>query len=301
MAAVSTQRIMLTVLAALVPGLLALCNFYGAAYLPRLLFAAAVGLAVEAVALAVQGRPVRPALEDCSTLVTCTLLTLAVPPATGLGVLAVAVAAAVGLGKHAYGGLGSNPFNPAVVGYTIALVSFPAALNAWPVPVDGTTAATALTTLRHREGHTIAEIWSAQRGFGTLGGYGWEWINAAFLAGGVALAWRRLIAWRVPAALLGTLGLLAALGYDNGSSRSLGSPAFHWFSGGTCLAAFFFATDPVTHPVTPRGQLIFGVIVAAMAFVVRAFGNYPDGLAFGILLANGATPYLDRRLITARG
>ncbi len=301
MAALTTRQVMLSVLAALVPGLAVLLNFYGDLYLPRLAFAAVVGLAVEAAALALQGRPVRPALEDCSTLVTCSLLTLALPPASGFAVLALAVAAAVGLGKHAYGGLGGNPFNPAVVGYAIVLVSFPAAVGTWPVPVDGMTAATALTTLRHREGHTIAEIWSRQLGFGTLGGYAWEWINAAFLAGGLALAWRRLIAWRVPAALLGTLGLLAALGYDNGSSASVGSPFFHWFSGGTCLAAFFFATDPVTHPATHRGQLVYGAIIAAMAFVVRAFGNYPDGLAFGILLANAASPWLDRRLVAARG
>jgi len=167
--------------------------------------------------------------------------------------------------------------------------------------MDGVTAATALTTLRHREAQTIAEVWLPELGFGAVGGYGWEWINAAFLAGGIFLAVRRIIAWRVPVALLVTLGLLATLGYDSGSSESLGSPSFHGFSGGTCLAAFFFATDPVTHPATHRGQIVFGIIVAAVAYVVRAFGNYPDGLAFGILLANAATPYLDRRLVAGHG
>ena len=292
---------MATVLAALLPGVAALCFYYGLAYLPRLGFACLLGLAVEAGALAVQGRPVRPALTDGSTLVTCTLLTVALPPGIGLEVLATAVVAAIGLGKHVYGGLGSNPFNPAIVGYAVVLVSFPGALAIWPVPTDGVTAATALTTLRHREAQTVSETWSFEAGFGTLGGYGWEWINAAFLAGGIVLAARRVIAWRVPATVLGTLGLLAALTYDGGSSESLGSPAFHWFSGGTCLAACFFATDPVTHPVTPRGQVLFGVIVATVAFVVRGFGNYPDGLAFGILLGNAATPYLDRRLVAAHG
>lgn len=292
---------MFTVLAALLPGLAALCFYYGLDYLPRLAFACLLGLAVEAGALAVQGRAVRPALGDGSTLVTCTLLTLALPPTAALHVLAFAVIAAVGLGKHVYGGLGSNPFNPAVVGYAVALVSFPAELATWPVPTDGITAATALTTLRYREGQTVSEIWSHELGFGAMGGYGWEWINAAFLAGGILLVARRLIAWRVPVSLLGTLGLLAALGYDSGSSTSLGSPTFHWLSGGTCLAACFFATDPVTHPATHRGQVLFGIIIAAVAYVVRGFGNYPDGLAFGILLANAATPYLDRRLVAARG
>jgi Na+-translocating ferredoxin:NAD+ oxidoreductase subunit D len=305
MAALNTQRIMLTVLAALAPGALALMWFFGPIYLPRLLFAAGLGLAVEAAALALQARPVRPAITDGSTLVTCALLVLALPPHSGFWVLALAVLAAVGLGKHLYGGLGGNPFNPAAVGYAIALVSFPAALATWPLlgasAVDALTGATPLTVLRYRGGQTIAEVWSADPGFGTLGGHGWEWINALFLAGGVLLIARRIVAWRVPAALLGTLGLLALLGYDEGSSRSLGSPSFHWFSGATMLAALFFATDPVTHPATPRGQILFGCIVGAMAFVVRGFGGYPDGLIFGILLANAATPYLDRRLVAAHG
>ncbi|MEQ8485399.1 MAG: RnfABCDGE type electron transport complex subunit D [Pseudomonadales bacterium] len=297
MAVLTTPQVMQRVLLALLPGLLALMAFYGAAYLPRLAFAIALGLAVEAIALALQRRPVRATVSDGSTALTCTLLTLALPPVSGLLVLAVAVVAAVGLGKHLYGGLGGNPFNPAVVGYAVALVSFPEALAAWPMPTDGTTAATALSGLRYREGLTIAEAWTPEAGFGAIGGYGWEWINAAFLAGGLALVALRLAAWRVPAALLGTLALLAALSYDQGGSGSLGSPLFHLFSGGTMLAAFFFATDPVTHPATARGQILFGCLVGAVTFAVRAVGAYPDGLAFGILLGNAATPWLDRALV----
>lgn len=301
MAALTTQRIMLTVLAALVPGTLALCDWFGFGYLLRIPFAMTVGLAVEAAALAAQRRPVWSAWQDASTLVTCTLVALALPPGAGYGVLALAVAAAVGIGKHVYGGLGANPFNPAAVGYAVTLVSFPRAMATWPALTDGLSGATPLTTLRYREGQTVAEVWSEDLGFGTVAGLGWEWINLAFLLGGALLLARGIIAWRVPAALLGALALLAALGYDAGSSASLGSPLFHLFSGGTLLATFFFATDPVTHPSTHRGQIAFGIIIAAVAFVVRSFGNYPDGLVFGILLANAASPYLDRRLVTAHG
>lgn len=297
MAVLTTPQVMQRVLLALLPGTLALGWFYGAAYLPRLAMAAAVGLGVEAAALALQRRPLRPTLTDGSTLLTCVLLTLALPPGTGLGVLAVAVVAAVGLGKHLYGGLGGNPFNPAVVGYAVVLVSFPQALAPWPVPIDGLTAATALTSFRFREGLTVAEVWQPALGFGAVGGYGWEWINAAFLAGGLALAAMGLIAWRIPAALLGTLALLALAGYDQGGSSSLGSPLFHLFSGGTMLAAWFFATDPVTHPASHRGQIAFGCLIGAMAFAVRSAGGYPDGLAFGILLGNAVTPWLDRTLV----
>lgn len=296
MAALTTRRVMLTVLAALTPGIAALCWFIGPGYLPRLLFAAALGLAVELVALRLRRRPPGPTLSDGSTLLTCVLVTIALPPDTAPGVLAIAVVAAVAIGKHVYGGLGANPFNPAVVGYAVVLVSFPAELARWPTATDGLTGATALTALRHREGQTVAEAFATDPAFGAFGGSGWDWVNLAFLAGGVALMAMRLAAWRVPLAVLGSLGLAAALGYDSGSSRSLGSPLFHWLSGGTCLAACFFATDPVTHPVTARGQILFGCLVGIMAFVIRGFGNYPDGIAFGILLGNAVTPYLDRRL-----
>jgi electron transport complex protein RnfD len=204
------------------------------------------------------------------------------------------VVVALGLGKHLYGGLGNNPFNPAVVGYAFVLLSFPAALAEWPTATDGLSGATALTTFKYREGLTVADVWQPEFGFGTLGGHPAELLNLAFLAGGLVLAWRRLVAWRVPVALLGTLGLLALVGYDQGSSSSLGGPLYHGFSGATMLAAWFFATDPVTHPASARGQILFGCLIGAIAFAIRSFGSYPDGLAFGILLANGCAAWLDR-------
>ncbi len=300
-----TPHIMGLVLVALLPGTAVLCWFHGPSCLPRLAFAVALGLAVETLALACRHLPASARrrtvghrwlsgpLLDGSTPVTCALLVLAMPPTVPYGVIIVAVVTAVGLAKHLYGGLGNNPFNPAVVGYVVALVSFPRAMDGWPA-VDGITAATALTRFRYREGMTVADLWDADPTLGTLGGQGWEWINAAFLAGGIALMAMRLASWRVPTAMLATLAVLAALGYDNGSSSSLGSPLFHWFSGGTMLAACFFATDPVTHPASARGQIAFGCLVGAMTFVVRSFGNYPDGIAFGILLANATTPFLDK-------
>jgi electron transport complex protein RnfD len=285
---------MLWVLAALAPGLLLAVHFYGERYLLNLLGAAALALLVEATALRLQGRAVQPALRDGSALVTATLLVLALPPGVPWRVIAIAVVVGLGVGKHVYGGLGNNPFNPAVVGYAVVLLSFPAALAEWPTATDGLSGATALTAFKYREGLTVADVWQAQYGFGALGGYPAEWLNAAFLGGGLLLAWRGLLAWRIPAALLGTLGLLGALGYDQGSSSSLGSPVFHWFSGATMLGAWFFATDPVTHPASARGQILFGCLIGAIAWAIRSFGSYPDGLAFGILLANGVSAWLDR-------
>ena len=127
----------------------------------------------------------------------------------------------------------------------------------------------------------------------------WQWINLGFALGGCVLLVLGLARWRVVAGVLLGLGAAAALGYDAGSSQSSGSPLYHWFTGATMLTAFFVATDPVTHPQSAKGQWMFGAIVGVLIFAIRAYGSYPDGAAFAVLLANCATPTLDI-LTTAR-
>jgi electron transport complex protein RnfD len=307
----STRHIMLLAIGFLIPGALVQMAFFGVAVALNLLITVLAVLACEALCLYLIREPSASIREpsaaehppayrlpdrllDGSALVTACLLALALPPDVPWPVLLIAAIAAVGIGKYAYGGLGNNIFNPAMVGYAIVLVSFPK-LMGWPTNVDTLSGATVLTTFKFRTGTTVEDIWTPLNGFGSIAGAQWEWINVAFLLGGLALVAWRLIAWRIPLAMLATIGILAAFGYDNASSNSLGSPFFHWFSGGTMLAAFFVATDPVTHPVSTRGQWLFGIVVGAMTFCVRAFGNYPDGTAFAILLANAITPYVDRR------
>ncbi|MCZ6618341.1 MAG: RnfABCDGE type electron transport complex subunit D [Gammaproteobacteria bacterium] len=301
MANLKTRQIMLLVLLALFPGMIAMSYFYGMQFWMNLAFASAFGSCIEALCLRLQGRSLRLELTDGSTPVTCILLCCALPPGTELWIIAIAVTASIGLAKHLYGGLGNNVFNPAMVGYAVVLVSFPKNLALWPIPLDGTTAATALTSFKYRQGATVDDIWTIDQGFGSFGGYGWEWINLCFVVGGALLVALRIAQWRVPAAMLASLAICALIGYDNGGPHSLGSPMFHYFSGSTMLVAFFIATDPVTHPVTHRGQLLFGCLVGCLTFTIRMFGNYPDGTAFAILLANSATPYLDKRLVAARG
>lgn len=285
---------MLRVVLCLAPGGALQVVFFGAAVLFNLFTAIIAVAACEAVCARLTAKPVAGRLLDGSWLVTACLLALALPPEIPWQVMSIAAVAAVGIGKYAYGGLGNNVFNPALVGYAIVLVSFPRAMG-WPTLNDGLSGATALTTFKFRGAATVADIWTPLNGFGTVAAAQWEWLNLAFLLGGLGLVAWRLIAWRVPAAMLLTIAALAAMGYDNGSSQSYGSPLFHAFSGATMLAAFFFATDPVTHPASHKGQWLFGILAGAMTFAVRALGNYPDGAAFAILLANAITPYLDRR------
>lgn len=287
-----SRQTMLWVSAALLPGVVTMAALFGAAVLVNLALCLAAAWLTEAACLRLRHRDWRAALGDFSAPVTALLVGLTVPPTAPIAAPVFATVTAIALGKHAYGGLGQNLFNPAMVGYAVALVSMPAAFALWPV--DAATGATALDAIKHNSGLTVAELMRTPA-FGSIGGYGWEWTNLAFAIGGVLLIARGIINWRLPVAFLLALGALALAFHDGGSSRSAGSPFMHWTMGGTMLAAFFVLTDPVTHPNPLRAQICFALIVAATTFAIRAWGSYPDGLAFGVLLANAATPYLDRR------
>ena len=233
--------------------------------------------------------------SDGSALLTALLVGLAVPSTTSLWIVALAVVIALALGKHAYGGTGNNLFNPAMVGYAVVLVSFPQQLTYW----DAVTGATALDQVAHRGGKTLFEI-SSSSTFGFVGDQHFEWINVAFLLGGIYLVVLRIISWIIPCAVLIGMSVPAILTYDGGSSQSLGSPMFHLFAGATMLTAFFIATDPVTSPSDKTGQWVTGLFIGATSFVIRASGNWPDGFAFAVLLANLFTPLLDQRYIRSR-
>ncbi|MEJ2087681.1 MAG: RnfABCDGE type electron transport complex subunit D [Gammaproteobacteria bacterium] len=303
----STRAIMLTVAGCLLPGLIAAAWLIDpVGVLENAVTALLAAFATERACTTARRVPVPLLDTDPAAAVTALIIAAALPPGA-IGPVAGAVFVALTLGKHVYGGLGSNIFNPAMVGYAVMLVSFPAAMADWPVitapteaagaTVDALTGATVLTTFKYRGTATVAESWTAANGFGHLGGLGYEWVGVAFLAGGVVLMALKMAAWRPCAGMLAALVALALVGYDNGSSASLGSPMFHLFSGGTLLAATFVATDPVSHPSGHGNQWRFGAVVGALTWIIRAWGNYPDGIAFAVLLGNAVTPFLDRRTV----
>ena len=284
-----TPSIMRFVLLALVPGVLCMVPWLGAQLLVQLALAAVLGLAVEAACLRLRKAPVGHNLLDGSALVTSLLIALCLPPDLPWHLLLIALAGGLGLAKHAYGGLGNNLLNPAMAGYALVLVAFPGDLAVWVV--DGVTSATPLEVFRFSDGATVAEIWP--EAFGMLGGRGWEWGNLGFALGGMLLLAMRIIRWHAPVAFLASLSLCASLGYDGGSSASLGSPLMHLFTGGTMLCAFFVVTDPVTAPASTRGQIVFGALVGLLVFLIRSFGAYADGIAFAVLLGNICAPLID--------
>ncbi len=308
-----TQKVMLQVLAALAPGALALIALYGVGTLFNLLWCSAVALGTEALMLHLRKRPLAVFLKDGSALVTAVLLALALPPYAPWWLSLLASAFALVFGKHLYGGLGQTPFNPAMLGYVVVLVSFPLEMTRWPSPdaglglVDGLSrilglgapppdawaGATALDVLKNNHSLTIDELVTQSAAFGHVGGRGVELVNLAFLAGGLFLLWRKLFTWHAPVGMLGGLFVMSLLFWNGSGSDSHGSPLFHLFSGAAMLGAFFIVTDPVSGATSNRGRLVFGLGVGIVTYVLRAWGGCPDGGAFGVLLMNLAAPTID--------
>jgi len=315
--------VMRTVLYALVPALLAHAWFYGGGIVLNIGIALLAALGTEAACLRLAGKPARPFLADGSALVTAVLFAFCLPPLCPWWVTASGMVFAIGVAKHAYGGLGYNVFNPAMAGYVLVLVAFPDALTLWPAPdigdldyvrpdlaatlqycrtgllpdgltVDAVTRATTLESAKEGLGlmRTMAEI-HANPVFGDFGGAGWEWVNNFIAIGGFVLLLRGVIRWHTPAGVLGGLLTMATLAWLL-DPNTHPSPGFHLFSGGAMLGAFFVATDPVSSPTTGRGRLIYGAGIGVLTYVIRTFGSYPDGVAFAVLLMNLAAPLIDR-------
>lgn len=318
----STARVMQLVLLATIPGVLALSWHFGWGTLVNIVWAGLVAVGAEALALTLRKRPVSFYLNDYSALVTAVLLAIAMPPYSPWWLILVGTGFAILIAKHLYGGMGYNPFNPAMVGYVVLLISFPVEMTRWTAPkqafdgqlpglvdslmalftgrdgiaafaVDGLTMATPLDILKQNNSLLVSDLWAQTPQFGQWAGLGWEWVNLGFLAGGLFLMYRRVFTWHAPVSMLVALALMAAIFYDGGSSASGGSPLFHLLSGATMLGAFFIVTDPVTSAVSNRGRMIYGALIGVLLYLIRVWGNYPDAIAFAVLLMNFAAPLLD--------
>ncbi len=316
----SVSVIMIKVLFALIPGIVAYVLVFGPGIVISLMLASLTALASEAAMLRLRARPVMPFLMDGSALVTAWLLALALPPLAPWWLVVIGTLFAIVIAKHLYGGLGYNPFNPAMVAYAVLLISFPVLMTQWPAPlaiagaklsladqwhyifgrilpgstvIDAISSATPLDTLKTqlRLQHGMAQITTAPI-FGSFGGRGIEVVATGYLLGGLYLLQQRIISWHIPTAFLATLGLMAGLFHLVDSAHYAG-PMLHLFSGATMLCAFFIATDPVSGPTTPGGKLIFAIGIGVLTWTIRAWGGYPDGVAFALLLMNTCVPLID--------
>jgi len=319
----TVPRVMFQVLLALVPVGIVNLVLFGPGLLLQLSVACVTALLCEAVALHWRGRDAAPALKDGSVLVTAFLLACSIPPLLPWWLTVLGTALAVLLGKHVFGGLGQNPFNPAMVGYAILLVSFPAEMTRWPIPLDaegagswmqlarltlasfygagvdarwdGYTGATALDSIRTGLDlrYTLPELLGRGAIVGPLGARGFAWVNLAAIAGGLYLMARGLMRWHIPVAVLAGLLVPAFLAHALDPGGHLG-PTLQAFSGATMLGAFFIATDPVSAATSDRGRLWYGAGIGLVTWIIRTWGGYPDGFAFAVLLLNLAVPLIDR-------
>lgn len=321
----TVSGVMLGVLLALGPGILVQVWQFGPGLLVQLAIGVVSAEIAEACILKLRHRPIRPVLGDFSAVVTATLLAASLPPLLPWQLTVFGTCFAIVIAKQLYGGLGCNPFNPAMIGYAVLLISFPKAMTQWlpplddaavrlgmadtvraiftnslpsGLPFDAVTRATPLDAIKTslRSHQSLEEIQAAAV-YDASGIKGWVLVNLAYLIGGLWLWRRRLIAWKIPAAFLSALGAVS-LGFFVADPTTYPTPLFHLFAGGTMLGAFFIATDPVSAATTQTGRWVYGAGIGLLVFVIRSFGGYPDGIAFAVLLMNLAAPTIDDRCRT---
>jgi electron transport complex protein RnfD len=315
----SIAAIMWTVVIAMVPALLAGLWMFGIS--AALVVAVATGVAVVTEWLITRYMLKQPSrISDGSAVITGMLLGMNIPAGTPLWQVASGAIFAIAIGKMAFGGLGHNPFNPALVGRAFMLTSFPADLTAWPAPGvhrwtllqfggaaraaealgnDAVSGATALgmvgEAVAHPEGLAgVGPMFTHLDLFlGTIPGSIGEISALAILVGGLFMVWKKIILWESPVFFLGGLALFTGIFWVIDPSR-YADPLYHLLAGGAMLAAWFMVTDMVSTPMTQRGRMIFAGTAGLLTGAIRIFGGFPEGASYAILIMNAFVPIIDR-------
>ena len=247
----------------------------------------------------------KPTIGDCSAILTGLLLAFNLPSNLPLWIVVIGALVAIGVGKMTFGGLGQNPFNPALVGRVFLLISFPVQMTTWPRPlgfasampfVDAETGATPLAIMKGavKAGDVsileqLPSYWDMARGF--IGGSFGEISAIALLVGGIYLLCTKTITWHIPVSILATVAAFSAILYW--TIPGAAAPQYHLLTGGLLLGAIFMATDYVTSPMTGWGQIIYGIGIGIIVVIIRTWGAYPEGMSFAILIMNAVTPLLN--------
>ncbi|NCC52311.1 MAG: RnfABCDGE type electron transport complex subunit D [Spartobacteria bacterium] len=291
-AALTTRRMMLDVLLALLPAVLVAFWVFGGYALAQIVYALAGCLGAEALFTAMRKKPF--SLMDGSAAVTGVILALSMPATAPWYVGVIAGFAAIGLGKVIFGGLGNNIFNPAMVGRAFVMIAFATLMgaSAYVDPdssIQALTRATPMTAIKMMHETTPLSALLIGNTNGSLG----ETSAIACILGGVYLLWRRTASWEIPA------GVLLAVAVISGAISVLHPDSswgvLHSLTGGALLfGAFFIATDPVSSPVTPKGKWIFGVGIGIFIMILRTLSGYPEGVMFAVLLMNAVVPLINR-------
>lgn len=296
---VMTSRMMLSVIIALVPAVGYGVYLYGLSALA--LVAVSVAAAVGAEYVFRKLIKASTTIGDFSAVVTGLLLALILPPKTPLWMAALGAIFAIVVAKECFGGIGANPFNPALVGRAFLLMSFPAAITTWTMPnglaaaADATSAATPLGLIKQGLplndvaayfGASNVESFLRQLFMGYRSGSLGESSILLIVLGGVFLIGLGIVQWVVPVSVLGSTFVFAWIFGIN--------PLFALLSGGIVFGAFFMATDYATRPLTTAGQAVFGIGIGAITIIIRKFGGFPEGVTYAILIMNIMTPFLNK-------
>ncbi|KAF0237042.1 MAG: electron transport complex protein [Prolixibacteraceae bacterium] len=299
----SARKIMFRVVYALIPALLWSVFVFGPDALRVTLIAVVACLAFEYV-IQKYLMKIKPVITDGSALVTGILLAFNMPANLPWWIIVIGALASIGIGKLSFGGLGSNIFNPALVGRAFLLISFPVQMTSWPVNnrsgIDAVTSATPLGIIKEgiANGTPVSEILKSlpstvEMLFGENGGSLGEISAILLILGGLYMLFTKVITWHIPVSIIVTVGIVASAFWLVNPEVYI-SPAYHLLTGGLMLGAIFMATDMVTSPMNPKAQMIYGVGIGLITISIRLFGAYPEGISFAILIMNAVVPLLNR-------
>ena len=299
----SIPKIMRSVIVAMIPAMIMSVIFFGPASL-KIISVAVISCLLFEFSIQKYLLKVQTTIRDGSAVITGLLLAFNLPAGIPVWLVVAGSLVAIGIAKLSFGGLGQNPFNPALVGRVFLLISFPVQMTTWTANItaaDTFTGATPLGLLKEglRSGKSLAQIAADSQipGYfdmfwGNMSGSLGEISAIAILIGGLYLLWKKIITWHIPAAVLGSIFIFEGLLWIFAPGRFM-DPIFHLITGGAMLGAFFMATDLTTSPMTPKGKLIFGAGIGVITMCIRNFGAYPEGISFAILIMNGFTPLIN--------
>ena len=301
----TTRKLMFGVVIALMPALAASVYYFGTGAIIVTLTSVLSCVAVEYLAQKFILK-VKPSVSDGSAIVTGLLLAFNVPSNLPIHIIVIGAIVSIGVAKMTFGGLGNNPFNPALVGRVFLLISFPVQMTSWPVPTgfktgyaDAVTGATPLGILSEgvKNGEAVSSLMDKipshmQMFYGHMGGSMGEVAAGALLIGGIYLVMKKIITWHIPVTILVTVALFSGILWMADPTK-FADPMFHLLTGGIMLGAIFMATDYVTSPMTPKGMVIYGIGIGVITILIRNWGAYPEGVSFAILIMNAFVPLLN--------
>lgn len=303
----SVQKIMWNVVFALMPAFMVSIWYFGVGVIFTTLIAVVTCVLIEFLVTKFMLKSTST-IQDGSAVITGMLLAFNVPSNIPWWQLVLGSIVAIGIAKMSFGGLGHNPFNPAIIGRVFMLISFPVDMTTWPTPLanrfvltDAVTGPTILSSVKEglQHGERISDIANIDSAtyldmfLGNMGGSLGEVSFIALLLGGLYLLFKRVISWHIPVSLLSTVFIFTGILWLSNPEHYI-NPVFHILTGGLMLGAVFMATDMVTSPMTKPGMLIFGVGCGIITVCIRVWGIYPEGVSFAILIMNAFTPLINK-------